>query len=190
MATSSVSTPLVTASEYARLEDPPGMATELVRGTVVTKPQPRTAHGRRAGRISRQLEEFAERHDLGLVTYEGDYLLTRNPDTVRAPDAAFLPWSRLAGRELPEDEWIEGSPPLVVEVISPSDRDSDVSSKIAEWLEHGAERVWEVLPRTRTVTVHQHGAPPRTLGVGQVLTSDDATFDVPGFALPVADIFA
>ena len=75
-------------------------------------------------------------------------------------------------------------------MISPNDRDGEVAEKVREWLEHGAERVWEVRPRTRTVTVHQPGQPPRTLGVGQALASDDAAFTVPGFALAVADIFA
>jgi Uma2 family endonuclease len=76
-----------------------------------------------------------------------------------------------------------------VEVISESETEREAAEKVTLWLEAGAERVWEVRERTRTVTVHTPGHPPRTLRDGDALHSDDASFSVEGFSLPVSDIF-
>ncbi len=97
---------------------------------------------------------------------------------------------RLPGGELPEDEYVEGAPNLAVEVISPSHSDADVGEKVADWPAAGAERVWEVRPRTRTVTVHRSGEPPVTLQDGDTLTSAHGAFPVQGFELAVSEIFS
>jgi Uma2 family endonuclease len=180
---------LLTAEEFARMTDPPGVRSELVRGRVIRMPPAKTRHGRLAGFIHARLEAFAREHRLGEATAEGGYLLRRNPDTVRAPDAAFIAFERLPGGELPEDAYVEGAPDLAVEVVSPSETDAGVAEKVADWLAAGAERAWEVRPRTRTVTVHRRDRPPRTLGIDDTLTSDDAAFAVAGFALPLTEIF-
>ena len=149
--TSPVAEKLLTAAEFALTVDPPGTRTELLRGRVMCLPPAKTIHGFRSRRIERALEPFIELHRLGITTGEGGYLLHRNPDTVRAPDAAFLAAHRVPPLGLPEDEYIEGAPDLAVEVVSPDDRDADVAEKVRDWLTAGSQRVWEVRPRTRTV---------------------------------------
>jgi Uma2 family endonuclease len=181
---------LMTAEEFARLTDPPGVRTELIRGRVVELPPAKTDHSGIAIEIAFHLRTFVGTNRLGRVTGEGGYLLSRDPDTVRGPDAAFVAASRLPGGRLRRGQYFEGPPDLAVEVISPDDRESDVADKVSVWLDAGARRVWEVRPRTETVTIHTAGDPPRTLGAGDSLTSADAGFPVEGFALPVADIFA
>lgn len=59
-----------------------------------------------------------------------------------------------------------------------------------EYLAAGTRRVWLVRPRLRTVTVHRPNGDAHTYQLGDTLTSDDAGFDVAGFALPLSDIFA
>lgn len=181
---------LLTVEEFARMVDPHGMRTELVRGMVVMMPPAKTKHGFRAGKINRRLDEFVEQHTLGVTTGEGGYVLAHDPDSVRGPDAAFISAARIPLGGLPEDEYFEGAPDLAVEVISPSESDRDVATKIAEYLAAGAQRVWEVRPRLRTVTVHRPQAAPETLRIGDVLTSEHAGFAVQGFELALADIFA
>jgi Uma2 family endonuclease len=172
------------------MADPPGVLTELVRGRVVEMPPAKTDHGGTGFEIGFHLRAFVGMHALGRVTGEGGYIVARDPDTVRAPDAAFLASARLPGGRLPSAEYFEGAPNLAVEVVSPDDRDADVAEKVAGWLAAGSERVWEVRPRTETVTVHAAGMPPRTLGAGDTLTSADAAFGVEGFALKIEAIFA
>lgn len=55
------------------------------------------------------------------------------------------------------------------------------------YLRHGVRLVWVVDPRAETVTVHRPDADAFTLGAGDVLDGGDV---LPGFILPVADIFA
>ena len=152
-------------------------------------PPAKTAHGRLGARIDRALSAFALPRNLGYTTGEGGYLLARDPDTVRAPDAAFLAVARIPPGGMPDEDYVEGAPTLAVEVVSPDDRDGEVAEKVADYLAAGAERVWEVRPRLRTVTVHRPGRDPATLRVGDTLMSDDAGFTVDGFALPLADLF-
>jgi Uma2 family endonuclease len=181
---------LLTAEEFARMTDPPGVRTELVRGLVVAMPPAKTKHGFRASELDFALKSFARAHNLGITTGEGGYVVAHDPDSVRGPDAAFISTARIPLGGLAEDEYFEGAPDLAVEVISPSESDKDVAAKIAEYIAAGAQRVWEVRPRLRTVTVHRPGAAPETLRQDDVLTSEHAGFSVAGFELSVADIFA
>ncbi|GIW18363.1 MAG: hypothetical protein KatS3mg064_1520 [Tepidiforma sp.] len=74
--------------------------------------------------------------------------------------------------------------------MSPEDREADVAQKIELYLDGGAERVWIVRPRNRTVTVHRPGGDAHTYSARDTLTSENAAFPVPGFELPLADLFA
>ena len=115
---------------------------------------------------------------------ETGFLLSRNPDTVRAPDVAFV----RAGRPpAPGRGYYLGAPDLAVEVLSPDDRPGYVADRVAEWLEAGAQAVWVVDPRIRKVTVHESNRDPRVLDERASVSGGDL---LPGFELAVATIFA
>lgn len=129
---------------------------------------------------------YVKDHDLGAVlAAETGFLISRDPDTVRAPDVAFI-----AKCSVP-DQWPRGwltlVPDLVIEVVSPSDTVGQVEDKIADWLSFGVRRVLAVYPGTRTIQVHRPDQSPQILTVGETLDGEDV---VPGFSLPVRDIFA
>jgi Uma2 family endonuclease len=74
------------------------------------------------------------------MTIASGFKLTANPDTVRAPDLAFISHARL-----PEPEPVGYpalAPDLVVEILSPSDRPGEVLGKVADWLSAGTRLVW------------------------------------------------
>lgn len=77
-------------------------------------------------------------------------------------------------------------PDLVVEVISPSNRAKAVREKIAEYFSAGVRQVWVVHPRRRNVAVHASPSEVRVFGEDDELDGGDV---VPGFRLPVAEIF-
>lgn len=187
--TTPVAERLLTAEEYLLTKDDPGTVSELVCGRVVRMPSPGTMHGRIAARITARLAAFVDEGGLGEVIDDAGYLLRTAPDTVRAPDATFLDRRRVSAVPLPETGYYEGAPTLAVEVVSPGETERDVREKVAEYLAAGAERVWEVRPRLKTVTVHRPDAEPVTKRVGEWLTSGDAGFEVDGFELPVVAIF-
>ena len=142
-------------------------------------------HGSIISKINARLERFVEENSLGWVMgAETGFQIGHNPDTVRAPDVAFISRARcLSG--LPE-AFFQGAPDLAVEVLSPGDRASKVLAKVQVWLSAGCSQVWLVDPATRTVTVHRRADQIERFGAGDELPGGDL---LPGFRLAVAEIF-
>ena len=113
-------------------------------------------------------------------------MLATNPDTVRAPDVAFVTKARVEEAGDFEGFW-PGPPDLAVEVISPGDSYTEVEEKVEEYLNAGASAVWVVDPKRRTITVY------RSLTEITILTEND-TLDgediIPGFSCRAAEVFA
>ena len=168
---------LLTAQDIGRCE--------LVRGRLRAMIPPGAEHGRLAHELGYMISRHVKAHGLGTVyAAETGFLLSRDPDTVRAPDVAFVRADRAPA---PPRGYYPGAPDLAVEVLSPDDRPGYVREKVAEWLEAGTRAVWVVDPRSRTVTVHEPGAEPRLLEEADALFGGDV---LPGFELMVAEIFA
>jgi Uma2 family endonuclease len=74
-----------------------------------------------------------------------------------------------------------------VEVTSPNDTYAEVEDKVFDWLEAGCRMVIVANPRKRAVTMYRSLADMRVLGLGDVLGGADV---IPGWQLPVAEIFA
>jgi Uma2 family endonuclease len=179
-----VPTRLMTAEEFYELDFPDGRA-ELVRGRVVRMSHPGMKHGVIVVRIAAQLLSYVDQHPLGYVTNEAGFILARDPDTVRGPDVSFVSFERMAGQALPE-KWLQFSPDLAVEVISPSERPKHIREKVQDWFAGGARRVWLFYPRTRNVYVLRSPTEVQILGPEDTLTGDDV---LPGFSCPVAELF-
>jgi Uma2 family endonuclease len=178
---------LLTAEEFASLPEPEeGGKLELVDGKVVCMPPVGEQHGRRAVRLSTALHGFVDAQGLGYVGVEIGFRLSRQPDTLVAPDVVFF----AADPSRPEQaSFVDASPTLAVEIMSPDDRELEVSAKVRRYLEAGTRRVWIVRPGERTITVHRPGGDSHTFKVGDTLTSDDAGFDAEGFELPLREAF-
>jgi Uma2 family endonuclease len=126
-----------------------------------------------------------ERERLGEVfTAETGFVLRRDPDTVRAPDVAFVRAERVPQARVPGFPAM--APDLVAEVVSPYDRAVEVSGKALAWLDAGVRLVWVVDPENRTVTVHRPGGTTVLRGRDQ-LSGEDV---LPGFALPLEELWA
>jgi Uma2 family endonuclease len=175
--------PITTADELLRAGDI-GRC-ELVRGRLVMMNPTGYDHGRVTTTLTLAIGNHVRSHGLGTVcTGEPGFVLSRDPDTVRAPDVAFV----RAGREPATSRgFFPGPPDLAVEVLSPDDRPGYVREKVAEWLEAGTRAVWVVDPRKRTVTVHGPAAETRVLRDTDTLRGGDV---LPGFAVAVREIFA
>ena len=171
---------LMTGDELAALPDD-GMRHELVRGELTTMVPPGFEHGRIAGRLGARLGAHVLDERLGEIVSESGYVLEREPDTVRAPDVAFVS----AGRDLTGATFPAAVPDLVAEVVSPGDRYGEVDEKTEAWLAAGARMVLVVNPRRRTVEVHRPGRPMRTLAEHDTLDGEDV---VAGWRLELAEL--
>ena len=86
---------LTTADDLLRLPDD-GLRHELVRGELRTVAPTSWEHGRRTSVFDASLGPYVRAHQLGeVVTGEPGFQLTTDPDTVRAPDVAFVRRERL-----------------------------------------------------------------------------------------------
>jgi len=143
-------------------------------------------HGRVAHNLGLVLGSHVRDADLGIVyAAETGFLLSRDPDTVRAPDVAFVSHPRL--QEIEDDVgYLPLAPDLVGEAISPSDTFSDVEEKALAWLAAGTRMVLLVEPAHGTV--HVYRAADNII----VLDSDaelDASDVVTGWQFAVRELF-
>ncbi len=176
---------LMTADELLRLPDD-GMRHELVRGELRTMPPSGYEHGQQTSIVDTFLRPYVKLNNLGdVVAGDVGFRLTTDPDTVRAPDVAFVSAERVRAVGRVTGFW-PGAPDLVVEVIPPNDLYTEVEDKVAEWLEHGARLVCVVNPRRRTVARHRPGEAVVILTERDLLDGEDV---VPGWTLAVRELF-
>lgn len=177
----------MTADELLAMPDD-GFVYELIKGELIkVSPPPGYEHGIVAMNIAGPLYEYIKKKNLGKIcAAETGFLLEQNPDTVRAADAAFVTRERIEKMGRVKGYWV-GAPDLAVEVLSPSDTIRRVEGKVAQWLEAGTRMLWVVSPRLRTITVYRSRIDIETLTENDTLDGGEV---VPGFKLPVAEIFA
>ncbi len=172
-----------TADELQRLRLP-GKRLELVRGLLIVREPAGYRHGRVAAEIGSRLAAHVSANDLGQVlAAETGFKLASQPDTVRAPDVAFISHERT-----PEPEptgYAELAPDLVVEVRSPDDRPGAILGKVADWLEAGTRLVWVVDPDRRRVRVYRADGRESVVTVGGILDGEDV---VEGFTCALNSI--
>lgn len=177
-------TEITTAEQLAGVANS-GKWTELVRGRLVVREPPGTHHGRVSASVLVLLGSFAKARRAGtVVAQDTGFRIGADPDTVRAPDAAFLDVER--SKRITRRGYAAVAPNLVVEVLSPDDRPAEVLEKVADWLNAGVELTWVVDPERREVRVHRADGSLALLDDGSTLDGEDV---LPGFTCAVRELF-
>jgi Uma2 family endonuclease len=179
------STAITTAAELLAMRDD-GCRHELVAGRLRTTPLCGRRHGRLAGKLLLRIADYVERHALG-DTYaaETGFLIRQNPDTVRAPDVAFVSRDKL-GDLADHPGYLPLAPDLVAEVLSPNDLASVVEEKVLDWLRAGVLAELVVDPQTKSIRHYRSADNIRLHTAGRLDLSDV----VDGFHLDVAELFS
>ncbi len=141
MATATLENPAVhTAADLERLSAQ-GFRYELVRGELREGVLSGGLHGSATSRLSYYAGSVIMGGDLGTAFAAGTgFLVGRDPDTVLAPDFAFVATDQLPN-PLPES-YVPIVPDIVLETRSPNDTRREVADKVALWLELGVRLVW------------------------------------------------
>lgn len=175
---------LMSADELLHLHLP-GKRTELVRGVLVVREPAGARHGRIAADVAWRLRTHVEGTGGGDVyAAETGFTLTRDPDTVRAPDVAFVRKERLPAPE--PAGFPDFAPDLAVEILSPGDRPGELLSKVADWLTAGTRLVWVIDPERRIARVFRADGSEASIPQGQALDGEDV---IPGFVLELDPLF-
>jgi Uma2 family endonuclease len=181
-----IQTQLLTADDLWELSHRVGDAKrlELVRGEILEMVPAGGEHGEVAGDIFALIHAHVRKHRLGRVTAaETGYILSRTPDTVRAPDVGFVSYVR-APKRLTKG-YIPFAPDLAVEVVSPGDTAVEIHEKVLEYLRAETRLVWVLYPESKTIVVHS--------SVGAHTLTEDDTLEggdvLPGFGVAVREVF-
>lgn len=176
---------LLTAEELLRL-NLPNKRTELVRGVLVVREPAGYRHGNVAMRLGAAIQQHVEANGLGCVfAAETGFTIARHPDTVRAPDVAFIRRERLPHPHPPPRGFAELAPDLAVEVVSPDDRPAEVLEKVVDWLTAGTRLVWVVDPIRHTTRVYRADGSEALVGEKGILEGEDV---LPGFSLELGAV--
>lgn len=158
---------------------------ELLRGELVLMSPSGSLHAIIAATLGGILFEHVKQRKLGWVFgSEGGFQIGRDPDTVRAPDVAFVSADRMP--DVVPQGFFQGPPDLAVEVLSPNDRASEVLAKVSDWLEAGCRKVWVVDPEMRSIAVYAPKAEMQVLHHSDTLVDEDV---LSGFKLEIRKIF-
>jgi len=174
---------LMTAEELYR-NDIPGKSTELVRGRLIVREPPGTLHGRIQANLHVILGSFVRANKLG-ATFGQDtgFKIESDPDTVRAPDLAFVARERVAltdGRG-----YAALAPDFVAEILSPDDRPGEVLAKIGEWLQAGVNLAWVIDPERVRAHIYRRDGTVSVIDADGRLDGEDV---IPGFSCSLPEL--
>ncbi|HEY0872806.1 MAG TPA: Uma2 family endonuclease [Vicinamibacterales bacterium] len=174
---------LVTADELERMPED-DYRYELVRGRLIRMSPVAPRHGHTTITLGALLWQHVRANRLGQVWTEVGFRLASNPDTVRAPDIAFVRHDRLPPKDA--KGFYRGAPDLAIEVLSPDDTRAEMRQKIADYFAAGTPAVVVIDPGSRRAAIHRPGTAVRILTTADTLDLDAI---VAGFRLPLCEVF-
>lgn len=136
--------------------------------------------------VGSEIRQYLKARKLGKVL-GADGTLQFFPGQVRIPDACFISWERIEAADDPDQPIPLMIPELVVEVLSQSNTRKEMGRKLREYFAAGVQLVWYIDPKKRSAQVFTSPDKFTTLDSTGVL--DGGTI-LPGFRLPLADVFA
>jgi len=174
----------VTAEEFETFLKSPGNQDrlfELIHGKIVEKAATEE-RGVIALTIGVALGKFVKEHQLGRVGAAVCYKMPKDRFNPRMPDLSFNRGQRSVVRE----GSVPQMPELAVEIRSPSDSVKKLREKVDYYLANGSHLVWLVFPNKRYVEVYQLDGDMEVIFGDELLDGGDV---LPGFTMPVADVF-
>lgn len=176
---------LMTEDDLLRISADDAHRYELIEGRLVVREPPGHFHGYVAAEVLASLRNHVKKNGLGR-TYaaETGFTLRKNPDTVRAPDAAFVRKERLTP-DIRKRGYFPGPPDLAVEVVSPGESVREVEEKALHWVDAGTLLVIVIDPEREKASVYSPD------GVRHLQKDDsiDGGEVVPGWQLSLRELF-
>lgn len=167
---------MITAEQLATMPED-GNRYELVKGKLLMMSPAGGRHGRIAVRINKLLAILVDDRSLGATfAAETGFLIAVDPDTVRAPDGAFVRQEKMDA--LDDDAgYLPFAPDLAVEVVSPTDSFASIERKAFTWLDAGTQLVLILEPETKTAHTYRSKTNIAIYGMGDTVDASDVIQD-------------
>jgi Uma2 family endonuclease len=159
---------------------------EIVNGELIDMENSGALHGYVCSLLLAALASYVLLKKLGVILDSSTAFKMKNGNK-RSPDISFFAKERLQGMtELPSG-FLDGAPDLAVEVLSPGNTVEEIHDKLVEYFENGTRLAWIIHPSEHYVLVYRSAQEPDRLL--KSVDSLDGEEVIPGFTLPVADLF-
>ena len=176
---------LLTADDFLAMPDD-GKNYELVKGELVEMPSPGFMHAFVVAQFIASFGGFVEQNNLGIAIGGAGIYIEQDPDTVRAPDCAFISHARIT-MPLPNRGYIFGLiPDLAVEVVSPDYSVAQAQARARMWLDSGVRLALAAHIATREIISYGDDGAVQRFGMVDEFNCEPV---LPGFTCPVANIF-
>jgi Uma2 family endonuclease len=142
-------------------------------------------HGSVCVEITLLIGAFVRRRKLGKV-YDSSTGFRLSADVLLSPDVSFVSEARLKTIKIAPDKFLVGAPDLAVEVLSPSDRMTQINRKLELYFEHGARLAWLVNLRKQQIHIYTADSIEALTDLDDVLTGGAV---LPGFKCKLRRIF-
>ena len=173
----------ITLEEFAKLP-PEGARHEVDAGVLITLLPAKSLHTLIALTVLEALQLYLRQFSVARALPETGYILAQDPLTIRQPDVSILRKDRIAATDA--DGYFQGAPDLAVEIVTPPDSARDLEIKAKQYLQAGAQQVWVLYPKARSIHVFSGASPVQILDDSQTLEGGEL---LPGFSVKVVDLF-
>jgi Uma2 family endonuclease len=127
-----------------------GQRYEIIGGELIVTPAPMARHQRVLLRLIRLLDDFLQSHDSGEL-FVAPFDIVLGPNDVVEPDLLII--ASDSGRVAGDQNTFKGAPTLVVEILSPSSRRTDLVRKMALYARSEVAEYWIADPEQRTLFI-------------------------------------
>ena len=159
----------------------------MANGSVVIMAPTGFETGFRNSDLARQLGSWAKRDGRGAAFDSNTEYILRDGSAL-SPDASWVRWERIKQLSAKQKrKFPRLCPDFVVELISPTDRRTQVKSKMQRWIKNGVELGWLIDPDKRAVTIYRPDSEPQTLANPNQVNGEGP---VSGFVLDLKNIWA
>lgn len=137
-----------TYQDYLEIPEEPGYRYEILEGMLIREPSPNVPHQRVSRRIQRILEDYFWKADPEGEIFNAPLDVTFLDITVVQPDVFYISGEQ---KRIVKDARIDGSPALVIEVLSPSNSRKDRLQKFRIYQKVQVEHYWLINPEEKTL---------------------------------------
>jgi Uma2 family endonuclease len=163
-----------------------GWKYEIIDGVLQMSPPPSVNHQRSSGGLFARMRLYAEDKNLGEVLEAPCGVRLPNQSVPVEPDIFFVNKERVG---IIGNQYIEGAPDLIVEILSPSNASYDRETKFKLYQAAGVPEYWLVDYEAKTIEIFNLAQGIYTL-TGKYTGSDTAASTrLPGFEVVVGTLF-